>query len=269
MEYFYHNSIRNYTIAILDLFNDIQVPRYDEDGNRINDITVPIKMGNKDKAFILSDEDIENLISGNVFVLPRMALEFESMTKALERDTNKLHKINKKYLNELSYQYHYNAVAYDFNFIIHIATRTFSDATIIVEQIAPLFRPDITIKIQELDIQDEPTSVPVTIGDFSFTLPSDLGEDDIRLIEVSVPITVKGNLYLPIKDASIIKNLEINTKIVETIRTEKGLEYEVDYKASKITSNVKNYTKEEIPYVKDSDVTSIEHFKSSDPEASE
>ena len=28
-----------------------------------------------------------------------------------------------------------------------------TDATIIIEQIAPMFRPDITLKIQELDIQ--------------------------------------------------------------------------------------------------------------------
>jgi hypothetical protein len=269
MDYFFHNSIKNYTIAVLDLFNDIHVPRYDEDGNRIKDITVPIKMGNRDKAFQLSEHDIENLLSGNVNILPRMALEFESMNKAQERDTNKLHKINKKSLNELSYEYHYNAVAYDFNYNVHIATRTFTDATIIVEQIAPMFRPDITIKIQELDIQSEPTSIPVSIGDFNFVLPDELAEDDIRIIEVSFPITVKGNLYLPIKDASIIKELQINTNIVEKLRTEKGIEYELEYKASKIKSSVGNYTKDEILLIDDSKITTIEHFKSSDPDASE
>jgi hypothetical protein len=226
-------------------------------------------MGNRDKAFQLSEHDIENLLTGNVNILPRMVLEFDSMNKAQERDTNKLHKINKKALNDLSYQYHYNAVAYDFNYNIHIATRTFTDATIIVEQIAPMFRPDLTLKIQELDIQQEPTSVPVTIGDFSFTLPDELAEEDIRIIEVSFPITVKGNLYLPIKDASIIKELEINTKVIESFRTEKGIEYEIESKASKIKSSSGTYTKEEIPFVKNSEITTIEHFASSDPRIEE
>jgi hypothetical protein len=199
MNYFFHSSIKNYTIALLDLFNDIRVPRYASDGTRISDATVPIKFGNRDKAYVLSDHDIENINNGNVNFLPRMIIQFDSLTKAGNRDTNKNHKIYKKAKNSdidtLLYEYHYNAVAYDFYFTLHIATRTFSDATIIIEQIAPMFRPDISVKIFELDLQEEPTTVPIRLGDFDVTLP-ELDPDEIRIIEVLEPMLNQHKLVI-------------------------------------------------------------------------
>ena len=275
MQYFFHQSIKNYTIAILDLFSDIHVPRYNSGGEKIEDITIPIKFGNREKAFMLSEHDIENLHSGNVNTLPRMVLEFDAMTKAQDRDTNKLHKINKRKIgsdpSSLMYEYHYNAVAYDFSFNIFVATRTFTDATIIVEQIAPMFRPDITIKIQEMDVQKEPTSIPVTLGDFSFTLPEDMAEDEIRIIEIEFPIVVKGNLYLPIKDQGVIKEMEINMAVVESQRNDATEKFEIDYetnvRASKITVDTEDsklpVSKEDIPRAQDDSTTKIDHYKNS------
>jgi len=233
MEYYYHQSIKNYTIALLDLFNDIQVPRFNSIGEKISEYPVSIKFGHRNKAFLLNEHDIENLTNGNVNVLPRMILEYNGMSKAPERDTNKNHKINKKILdsNDLVAQYHYNSRAYDFNFTLHIATRTFTDNCIIVEQIAPIFNPDYTIKIREVDNQEVPTSIPVTIGEFDTDLPEP-EPDDIRIIRTSLPITLKGNLYLPIKEQKIIRNVKIGVNYIESERDKKGELYEFDTLAS-------------------------------------
>ena len=275
MNYYYHSSLKNYTIALLDMFSDIRVPRFNSNGEKIADYVIPIKFGTRDKAFILSDHDIENLHTGNVNILPRMVLNFESMSKAPERDTNKNAKINKRKMGSdpasLIYEYHYNSVAYDFNFNIFIATRTFTDATIIIEQIAPMFRPDITIKIQELDIQDEPTSVPVSIGDFSITLPEDMQDEDIRIIEVEIPLVLKGNLYLPIKDMGVIKEIEVNMKIIEAKRTRAselyGIDSETEVQASKMTTSTKEelypVDKDDIKRAQDDSKTVIQHYRNS------
>ena len=277
MDYFYHSSIKNYTIAILDLFDDIHVPRFNSDGELIEDIRVPIKFGSKEKAYELTKYDIENLHSGNVNIFPRMVLQFESMSKALDRNTNKMHKINKKKLNDdedsLVYEYQYNGVAYDFEYTIHIATRTFTDATIIIEQIAPMFRPDITLKIQELDIQKNPTSVPVAIGDFDITLPEEMGEEDIRIIEVSVPVTLKGTLYLPIKDIEIIEKLRINMIMVDQERNLATSKYNIDNleEGDSLASTIDNYQTEEkypksvleVSESQESSIVEITHFENS------
>lgn len=275
MNYFFHSSIKNYTIALLDLFNDIRVPRFNSDGEKISDQPVPIKFGSRDKAYELSDQDMENIHSGNVNILPRMVLNFESMSKAQNRDTNKNIKINKRKIgsdpSSLMYEYHYNAVAYDFNFNIFIGTRSFTDATIIVEQIAPMFRPDVTIKIQELDIQDKPTSIPVSIGDFNITLPEDPDTDSIRIIEIEIPIVLKGNLYMPIKDAGVIKEIELNMDIIESKRTQAseayGLDFETQVPASIINTKTKldkqPINKDDIPRAQEDSITKVTHFGNS------
>lgn len=273
MNYFNHNSIKNYTIALLDMFSDIHVPRFNSSGDKIEDIIIPIKFGNRDKAYMLSEHDLENLHNGNINTLPRMVLAFESMAKAQDRDTNKLHKINKRKIGNdpasLMYEYHYNAVAYDFSFNIYIACRTFTDATIIVEQIAPMFRPDITLKIFEMDIQKEPTSIPVTLGDFGIILPEDMAEDEIRIIEVEFPLILKGNLYLPIKDQGIIKEMEINMEIIESKRNDSAIKFGIDdeetnVEASKIETATPEHLypvdKEDIPRAQDDAITTTEHF---------
>jgi len=250
MNYYYHNSIKNYTIALLDLFNDIRIPRFTEDGERISDTIIPVKFGNRDKAYILQDYNNENLLNGNINTLPRMVIEFNSMAKAQERNTNKNHKINKRKKNNISYEFHYNAVAYDFEFTLHIATRTFTDTCIIIEQIAPMFRPDYTLRINELDIQEEPTAVPVQIGDFDTELP-DIDPDEIRIVKTSLPVTLKGNLYLPIKDQSIIKEIELNMIAIEGERDAKGIEYEIEYKPSTISAKATDeQTKADIDDIK-------------------
>lgn len=245
MNYFHHSSVKNYTIALLDLFNDIHLPRYSEDGERLQDIVLPISFGSREKAYQLNDVDIENLLNGNVNILPRMALEFNSLSKAMERNTNKNHKINKRSANTseiLETEYQYNSVSYDFDFTLHIATRTFTDATIIIEQIAPMFRPDYSIKIQELDIQEEPTTIPVAIGDFDITIP-EVDETEIRIIEVSLPLVIKGNLYLPIKEDKIINDLNINIIDTDIKRNIKSIDYEIDPITSTIVENLEGEDK--------------------------
>lgn len=226
--YFHHSSIRKYTIALLDMFNNITIPRYNSENIKIKEIKIPIKFGNRDKAYILSEHDMENLVNRNVDTLPRMVLAFESLSKAPQRDTNKLSKINKTKKNESTYKYMYNSVAYDFNFNLFIACRTFTDATMIIEQIAPLFRPDITLKIQELDLISNATSIPVSIGDFSVTLPDELNDDEIRIIRVELPLVLKGNLYLPIKESEILlKAPEFNISFMDK-EFKSSKEYEID-----------------------------------------
>ena len=207
MKYYHHSSIKNYTIALLDLFNDIHIVRYDDEEGREYDFKVPIIFGSKEKAFHLDSIETQNILNGNVNVLPKIVLSFEGMSKAPMRNTNKLARLDHKK--------QYNSVSYDFQFTMYIATRTFTDATIIIEQIAPLFRPDYSVKINEIDIQEEPTTIPVTIGDFSIVLPDTTSEDELRIIEVDVPLTIKGNLYLPLTDPKLITKLKVNYFLIE------------------------------------------------------
>jgi hypothetical protein len=100
--------------------------------------------------------------------------------------------------------------------------RTMSDITMIVEQILPLFRPTMNIRIKELDYFEETTSVPIELGGITYEYPIDTGtDDDVRIITADIDLVLRGNLYLPIKDANVIEhvyaNIVTNKQVVTTI----------------------------------------------------
>ena len=208
MAYFHHQSIKKNTVAILDLFNDIEVVRFNDLGEQIKSFKVPIVFGGRDKLFQVLDHSNQNLNTRNLNVYPRMALSFDGLTRAQNRDTNKLQKINKTNGTE-TIQFQFNPVAYDFNFTLNIATRTFTDMTVIIEQIAPYFRPTKTLYIKEIDIQDVPSQLTLSISDFAITIPDIIADEEIRIIECQLPLTLRGNLYLPIMDADVLSKIKL------------------------------------------------------------
>jgi hypothetical protein len=219
--YFHHNTIRKYTTSLLKIFNDIEVPRFKEDGSVQKVINVPIKFSTMERAVtLIEDEHTANGVNSNV--LPKMALSLNSMSKDTARDTNKYARDTYYDVDGVPVKYNMNSVAYSFSYTLHIIARTMSDLTMIVEQILPLFRPTYNIRIKELDIKEETTSIPVSLDGVSFDFDYDGDEDsDIRMVTADIDLTMRGNLYLPIKEAKIIEhvyaNFIENGKILTTV----------------------------------------------------
>lgn len=211
----YNRTIERYIVSLLDMFNDMKMPIYNQDGVLIKEIPVPIYFGNSDKAYKLHNTT-ENLVNGNNFTLPRMSLTFNSMTRNAARDTNKYSYINvTDPIDNKKVQFQFNSVAYDFSFNLQLQTRTLSDALILMEHITPLFRPTYTIPVFEIPIQEEPTSIIVELQSVDMDIPTDFEEDDIRIITINMPLLLRGNVYLPIKDQALITKMRlyINEKI--------------------------------------------------------
>jgi hypothetical protein len=219
--FFHHNSIRKYTTSLLKVFNTIEVPRYNEDGELISVLNVPIKFSTRERAIQLIEEDYQNTeMKQNI--LPKMALSLNGLSRAQSRDTNKYARKIFYNENEEPISLQINSVSYDFSYTLHIMARTMTDLTVIVEQIVPLFRPTYNIRMLELDYDNESTSVPINMEGISFDLDIDMDEDsDIRMVSADIDLSLRGNLHLPIKDAQVIKeiyaNLIINDRIENTV----------------------------------------------------
>jgi len=239
MEYYYHSSIKNYTVALLDLFNDISVPRY-ENGDRIKDLVVPIKFGTRENNYTISENDMKSLLSGNVRanIMPRMSLSLESMSKAPERNTNKLSRVVKNNKSNELVDFYYNASAYDFTFSLNIATKSLTDCLIIIEQIVTSFNPSVVLKINEIDELLEPTTVIVKISDPDIEIPEDLDDAQVRIITASIEVTLQGNLYPPTRSSSIIKEVEIKLNSTNT-GADYGLDETLDTPGNELESVIK------------------------------
>lgn len=208
MEFFSHKSIRKYTLALLDTFNDIYVERIERNDNR-SYFKVPITFGSKDKAFVLNQKEIDQWLQGNYNILPRMSLSLLTMTRDYKRDTNRLHEINKTKNGE-TFTFQYNAVAFNFTFELAIATRSMSELAMILEQILPSFNPSVRLVVKEMELHEDPTSIPVNLMSVDLDLPNNIGsDDDIRIVGATLMLELKGNIYQPFKDAGLIEMVRL------------------------------------------------------------
>lgn len=211
MQFFHHYTFRRYTSAILDTFNDMHIVRFNDDGTVDRDVTVPITFASRQKAFELTADDFSKYREQKYNVIPRISLSFDGLSKSAEKETNKLNKTIKFNDDGKTLTYTYNSVSYSFEYTISILSDSFTELTMLLEQIIPMFNPTYSIKIKEMDFQTEYRSVPLRLNDVSVDLDMDLGmDDDIRFVNATLSLSIDANLYPPIKDGKIVNHVITN-----------------------------------------------------------
>jgi len=222
---FYHGTLRRYVIMFGNLFNEIQVDRYDSAGTKLQTVNVPIEYGPKQKFIqrVTSDPDLTRNVSTT---LPRLGFEFTSMTYAPQRKLNSAHKITKGVnTGGLDFNFMYTPVPYDFNFSLHALFRNTEDGTQIIEQIVPFFTPDFTVTMKMIPEMAFNMDIPIELNSVnsSDTYEGDL--DSRRIQTYQLDFTVKGYLFGPINkfkyiirdDVNLIHDgSEINKAIIST-----------------------------------------------------
>lgn len=206
MSYYHHGTIRKYVAAILSQFNDTEI-QYQKSTSETVSKSIPLTYTTKEKSRILDQYTSEQLLSGNYNVLPRASLALTSMSKAPERTTNKNIKIN-QYKTEDSIDYLYNSVSYIFSFELVFQCRGMNEVTQIVEQICPKFNPTVNIDVWDATNLDEPTRVPVSLDGVDIE-NEEYSELSSNLFNISMTLSLKGNLYPPIKSIERVKEFKL------------------------------------------------------------
>jgi hypothetical protein len=238
---FYHGTLRRYVVMFGNLFNEIQIERFNSAGTKIQTLNVPIEYGPKQKFIqrVLSDPTLNREVSAT---LPRLGFEFTSMTYAPQRKLNTAHKISRGMnTGGLDFDYMYSPVPYDFNFSLHVLVKNTEDGTQIVEQIVPFFTPDFTVTMKmvpEINLNmDVPIELLSVTSDDSYE-----GDFEARRVQTwQLDFVIKGYLFGPVKKFKYIARADINTiespieKAIITTQTYTGnSEFEV---TETITSN--------------------------------
>jgi len=92
---FYHGTIRKYIIMFGNMFNDINIDRFDKSGNIIQSLNVPIAYGPREKFLARLRED-PNLNQEVATVLPRLSFEITNISYDQVRTINKMHNISSR-----------------------------------------------------------------------------------------------------------------------------------------------------------------------------
>ena len=209
---FYHGTLRKYIVMFGNLFNELQVERYNDAGTKIQTLNVPIAYGPKAKyiARITSDPDLNREIS---ITLPRLSFELTGLSYASDRKLNSGLRLSKGVnTGGTDFAGVYSPIPYDMGFNLSIMTKYAEDGVQLVEKIVPFFTPDFTVTVKALTDLALNLDVPIELNGIT---NSDSYEGDFenkRVITWDMTFTVKGYLFGPVTKTKYISTATISLK---------------------------------------------------------
>ena len=225
LKYYYPRTIKSITVALLDMFNDIRVVKYDDDDNPISEKNVPITFGPVEKYHQDRIEDhyfdSDGVEHNQRYYLqiPRMALVLNAIAYAPDRATgaNEWRYWIKESLglseSETNKMFSdYQPTPYDFNFTLHIKNDSMDYLSQILENILPYFNPSLMLRVKEFSFLDVERELPVILDGIVPEFIDDESAPDTRYVNASMNLTVRAYMYRPIVVSKAIKY--INSKYI-------------------------------------------------------
>jgi hypothetical protein len=201
-------AIRKTTVAFASLFKDIPFIKYDENGNEIDNIKVPIIYGNKEKYVKRQDISHEKV----QITLPRIEYGLLDMTYDPSRRTNQANKIVGCSSNGTVYVN--SPLPYNFNFEIVLYTRNIEDANQIMEYILPFFYPDYNMKLNFVPEAGIVKNVPITfVGESEDEDSTGSFDEPVRSVFRTLHFTARSYVYQPPRYSKPILQAETNVYI--------------------------------------------------------
>ena len=208
-QHFYHKTIRLYTAVFGTLFNELKI--YREEDNKY--IKVPLSYAGDQKHNVRNQQNPDPNARRYKMRTPRMAFRLVGWQKDDARITNRNHKlqntsVNRDTVNGVSSQY--NRVPYNFQYELRVKVKFMDDLNQIVEQILAYFNPSISIKVTDNPDMQGDTALQISLMDSNMEDQFEGDFEESRLLEASFNFELKGYIYLPTSDSSIIKEVTIN-----------------------------------------------------------
>lgn len=206
--HFYHRTIRKMVVAFGTIFNNLILVRYNKAGTtEIERVTVPLSYAQKEKFYARITQDA-NLDRPIQISLPRMSFELDSISYDPLR---KISNYNETFVpNNSTTIKNYRVVPYNFDFSLSIYVRNVEDGTQIVEQILPYFNPDMTITGDILGL-GKPIDLPIILQSINSSVEAEGVPENLRMIIWTLTFTLKGFMFGPVSNSSIIRTSTANT----------------------------------------------------------
>ncbi len=219
-QFHYHSAIRKYIIMFGNMFNDIDVVRFNNSGESTQQIRVPIAYGPKEKYLVKlrSDPDARREIA---MVLPRLAFEMQQMTYSPERVMNRQNKQIGKGGGNNTLRQTWTPAPYDIEMVLYAMFANNEDAVQVVEQILPYFRPEWTNSVKIVPELNTYVDVPTILTGMTIEDSYDGDFESRRAIIYTFNFTVKGYIYGPVTNRGIIRRTLIN-QFIPTSNTATG-----------------------------------------------
>jgi hypothetical protein len=207
-EFFYLQSIRKSIIQFLDMFKDIYITKYDENGIALKQVEVPIKLSPKSKTLLWASQNATDRL------FPVIAVNLASIAHNPNRIGNKVAKIGKvvnlsddyKSLNE-----YLAPVPYDITMKMSIFTKYFSEADQILEQLLVFFNPYAFIRITIPELGSDATfQIKVMLDNCNNATTEHMDESEYRIFIYDLNFTLQTYLFQPLVPVDTILKVIAN-----------------------------------------------------------
>lgn len=219
--YFYFQTTRSLIAAFGQIFNDIVVNRYSDNGNRgtvLNTIKVPISYAPIDKILVqlqqkqepqqLTKETGLPTKTRTKISLPRLSYQITNYQYDSERKLNTLGQTISPNTNNIgTYLMQLNPVPYDISFEVAIMVKNNADGLQIIEQILPSFAPSYTINLSVIPEMGLERDVPVILANITQDDRFEGVPEENRILIWRLNFVCKAMIYPVIKDAGLIKKI--------------------------------------------------------------
>ena len=190
----YNQMIRKLTLAFGDIFSDITLVRYNQDGSEQSRFLVPIDYATKE-LYVMRLQGDPNLDKKVMMTLPRMSYEMNG----LKYDSSRKQITNiRQFATQIdgSIASQYVPVPYDLDFNLYLYVRNIEDGNQLIEHILPFFAPDYTIKVNMIPQMGIVKEVPVILNNCDYEVQYEGDRDaDTRTIIWTLNFTVKGFVF--------------------------------------------------------------------------
>ena len=208
--WFTHGLIRKYIIVFGSLFDDITVQRYDNSGNHVQTLPVPLAYGPKQK-FLVRLEDDPNFDKKVAISLPRMGFEIQGIAYDTVRKLNTVTKnIKTSSSDPTVLKTQYTPVPYNIEVQLSIFVKNADDGTQIIEQILPYFRPEWGTTVNVIPEMDLSMDVPIILNSISFEDTYEGDFDTRRALIYNLNFSMKAYIYGPVANQGVIKRTRID-----------------------------------------------------------
>jgi hypothetical protein len=208
--HFYNESTRRYVAVFGTLFNDIIIERKNANNTTsVSKIKVPINYAPMQKILARLDQDPN--LNAPAMTLPRMSFEITGMTYSAERKLTSLTKQQKAIdTDDKSATTLFTPSPYDIEFQLNIMTKYNEDASKILEQILPFFKPDITVGVKMIDTLATFVDIPVVLNSVSMEDSYEADFQTRRALIYTLNFTMKAYFFGPTSTKKLIKFIDID-----------------------------------------------------------
>jgi len=203
-QHFYNETTRRYVAVFGTLFNDIRIERRDGTGAVVSKMKVPVNYAPMQKLLARLEGDPS--LDAPAMTLPRISFEITGMVYSPERNLGRTLRYSKgSSSDDNRLQTRYTPAPYDIEFELNIMAKYNEDATRILEQILPYFKPDVTPSVKMLDDMDLYLDIPIVLNSVS---TEDTYEGDFqtrRALIYTLNFTLRGWYFGPNQNKKVIK----------------------------------------------------------------